>query len=110
MEAEALRLLIRSKLEDGRLPYHSMARFWGGPGDGEQCNACDLPITKEQLLMEGIASTLSVMPKDKRPIRFHVKCFYVWNPERVRVIARDSIVAADIRVSRGADVAARSVS
>jgi hypothetical protein len=33
MEIEALRLLIRSKLNDGRLPYDSMPRFWGGPGD-----------------------------------------------------------------------------
>src|SRR6267142_6173207 len=30
MEIEALRLLIRSKLNDGRLPYDSMPRFWGG--------------------------------------------------------------------------------
>ena len=59
MEAEALRLLIRSKLNDGRLPYNSMPRFWGGPGDGEQCDACDTRITKEQFVMEGIASETS---------------------------------------------------
>jgi hypothetical protein len=32
--------------------------------------------------MEGIASTLSDRPKDKTPIQFHVKCFYVWDIER----------------------------
>jgi len=39
---------------DGRLPYDSMPRFWGGPGDGEQCDACDTRITKEQLVMEAL--------------------------------------------------------
>ena len=81
MEAEALRLLIRSKLNDGRLPYNGM-EIWGGPGDGEQCAACDTRITKEQFVMEGIAST----PTDEKPIQFHVTCFYVWDAERLRVI------------------------
>jgi hypothetical protein len=53
MEIEALRLLIRSKLNDGRLPYDSMPRFWGGAGDGEQCDVCDTLITKEQLVSDG---------------------------------------------------------
>jgi hypothetical protein len=82
MEAEALRLLIRSKLDDGRLPYNSMPRFWGGVGGGECCDACDMLITREQLVMEGIASTLSDRPKDLKPVQFHVKCFYVWDGER----------------------------
>ena len=81
MEAETLRLLIRSKLDDGRLPYNSMPRFWGGPGDGEVCDACEEPITKEQLVMEGIASTLSDR-RDKKPVQFHVVCFHVWDAER----------------------------
>jgi hypothetical protein len=78
MEAEAIRLLIRSKLNDGRLPYNSMPRFWGGVGRGERCDACDMLITKEQLVLEGIPSTLS----DKKATQFHVKCFYVWDAER----------------------------
>jgi hypothetical protein len=78
MEAEALRLLIRRKLNDRRLPYDSMPRFWGGVGDGEQCDACDARITKEQLVMEGIAAVFT----NKKPIQFHVKCFYIWDAER----------------------------
>jgi hypothetical protein len=39
-------------------------------------------ITREQLVMEGIASTLSDRPKDLKPVQFHVKCFYVWDGER----------------------------
>ena len=75
---EAIRILIREKLRDGRLPYDSMPRFWGGPADGEVCDACEKPITKQQLVMEGIASTLS----DKQPIQFHVGCFQIWDAER----------------------------
>ena len=82
MEADSVRLLIRSKLNDGLLPHNSMPRFWGGVGGGERCDACDMLITKEQLVMEGTASTLSDRPKGKKPVQFHVKCFYVWDAER----------------------------
>ena len=78
IEAQAIRLLIREKLKDGRLPYDSMPRFWGGPGNLEQCDACDTPIKKDQLVLEGIASTIS----DKKPLQFHVVCFQLWDRER----------------------------
>ena len=77
MEAEEI-CLIPPETQDGRLPYDSMPRFWGGPADGETCDVCDTAITKAQLVMEGIASTLS----DKKPVQFHVKCFRVWDAER----------------------------
>lgn len=60
----------------------SMARFWGGPADGEMCDACDQSITKQQLVMEGISSAPSDRPKDKKPIQLHVKCFQIWDAER----------------------------
>jgi hypothetical protein len=80
MEIEAIRVVIRQKLQDGRLPLDSMPRLWGGPADGEMCDACDMLITKEQLVMEGIASTLS----DEKPVQFHfhVSCFHIWDHER----------------------------
>ncbi len=74
----ALIRLIQQKLRDGRLPRNSTPRFWGGPADGEICDACDEPITKQQVIMEGIASRLS----DKQPIQFHVRCFQFWDTER----------------------------
>jgi hypothetical protein len=70
-----LRRLIQSKLADGRLPYNSIPRVWGGAGNGETCNACDEVITKKQLLMEGIGA-------DKRGFQFHVRCFSVWDELR----------------------------
>jgi hypothetical protein len=78
VEAPAIRLLIREKLKDGRLPYDSMPRFWGGPGNNEWCDACDALITNQELVMEGISST----PADKKPVQFHVVCFHLWDHER----------------------------
>ena len=81
---DAIRTLIRRKLRDGRLPHDSIPRVWGCPADGEVCDVCDKPITKQQLVLEGIASTLSDTPKDKKPIQFHLTCFELWNDERRR--------------------------
>ena len=73
-----VRTLIREKLQDGRLPLTKMPRFSGSPADGEVCDACDKPITKQQLVMEGMVSTRS----DKKPAQFHVRCFQIWEVER----------------------------
>jgi len=78
VDTDALRALIRDKLKDGRLPLNSMPRFWGGPADGEVCDACDKPITKQQLIMEGMVAT----PGGTNPIQFHVQCFQFWETER----------------------------
>jgi hypothetical protein len=47
------------------------------PGDGEECDACEEPIPKNQLLMEGIS-----LDGDRRPVQFHVACFYLWDEVR----------------------------
>lgn len=76
MDQEALRLLIRRKLADGDLPHNSIPRIWGGPGNGEDCDACRGVISNTQFLMEGI-STLA-----NQGVQFHVECFYIWDLER----------------------------
>ena len=78
MESDIIRALIREKLNDGRLPLASAPRFWGVNGEGEVCDACDKPITKQQFMMEGLASKLT----DKKPIQVHVRCFQIWDAER----------------------------
>jgi hypothetical protein len=40
-----LQLVIRHKLETGALPRNSIPRVWGGPGNGETCDACESVIT-----------------------------------------------------------------
>jgi anti-sigma factor ChrR (cupin superfamily) len=73
---EALRARIRSKLEDGRLPQH-IPRFWGGPGDGQTCDACDRLIA-DQMLVQAIAW----VGWDRRLLQMHVDCFALWDQER----------------------------
>ena len=75
MEDVALRLLIRSKLSDGRLPQYSIPQVWGGPGNNETCHACNETISKAQLIIEAIGA-------DSRTMPFHVQCFNLWNAER----------------------------
>jgi hypothetical protein len=77
MESTAIRLLIRQKLLDGRLPLNSISRIWGGPPAGEHCDACDRLIT-EPLVMEGIASLIA----GRQPVQMHVECFAFWDEER----------------------------
>ena len=75
MEDHPLRLLIRTKLDDGRLPHDSIPRIWGGPGNGETCDACEETISKAQMLMEGVGTK-------EGGVQFHVRCFHLWDAER----------------------------
>ena len=77
MEIETLRLLIRQKLQDGRLPVDHIPRVWGGPGAMETCDACELIVTQDEFVMEGISLT-----GGRRPLQLHVLCFGIWDAER----------------------------
>ena len=57
MKIEALRLLIREKVEDGRLPHEAISRVQSCPADGEKCDACERRITMAQFVVTG--STLA---------------------------------------------------
>lgn len=74
MEDLPLRRLIKAKLDDGSLPHQGIPRVWGRRGQGESCTACEAIITEVQLLMEGIGTASGV--------KFHVKCFHMWDAER----------------------------
>jgi hypothetical protein len=73
---EALRLLVQRKLRDGLLPHDRVSIVWSGPSAGETCDACDVSLTKHQLLMEGTQG------RETPPVYFHVQCFRVWDHER----------------------------
>jgi hypothetical protein len=77
MTPDALHLLIRQKLADGRLPHNHIPRVWGGPGAGETCDGCGEIVQKAQLIMEGIALSVG-----REAVQFHVMCFNVWDAER----------------------------
>ena len=80
MDTPALRLLIRQKLSDGRLPRNGIPKVWGGAGSGQQCDACDEPVAKTDFVMEGPVLDGGRRARD---VRFHVLCFYAWDDERV---------------------------
>ena len=79
MDKPDLRILIRDKLADGRLPHDHIPRMWGGPGNGETCDGCGEIVTKTQMLMEG----LSKRSGGEGPgVQFHITCFHLWDVER----------------------------
>jgi hypothetical protein len=83
MVQEALRLLIRRKLEDGRLPRGSAPRAFGRPGNWQKCDACEEIITTHSLMMEVYAQT-----DDTSSVRFHGDCYILWNEEpRAAIVA-----------------------
>jgi hypothetical protein len=78
MDQEALRLLIRRRLHDRRLPHDGIRTVWSTPSDGETCDACDTVLAHDQVLMEGVTLDLG----RSRMLQFHVRCFQTWDHER----------------------------
>jgi hypothetical protein len=77
MDQESLRLIIRRKLQDGRLPHDGIRRVASSPSAGETCDACDAIVAMDQLLMEGFTLDLG-----RKPLQLHVRCFQIWDHER----------------------------
>lgn len=76
MNQDGIRTMVRRKLADGSLPHDSIPRFWGGPSDGEECDACGEVINAQQLLMEAVRTL------NNQGLQLHVECFYIWDLER----------------------------
>ena len=87
-----LQLVIRHKLETGALPQNSIPRVWGGPGNGETCDACDGIVTKDEWVIEGIS-----LAGGRKPLQLHAECFHLWELERHAVVGAPAppIRAAD---------------
>ena len=77
MRQPRLRLIIRQKLADGRLPFHSIPRIWGVRGRGEPCDACDGVIIEDEFVIEGMS-----LAGSRQQIRLHVECFYLCDEAR----------------------------
>ena len=90
MHQQGLQLIIRQKLRDGTLPYNSIPRVWGGPGNGEMCDACNGIISNDEWVIEGIALT-----GGRKPLQLHTECFHLWEQERHAVVASPPLRAAD---------------
>jgi hypothetical protein len=79
MDNATVRLLIREKLDDGRLPHDNIPRMLGGTGNGETCDGCGETVTNMQMLMEGLSTDSGA--KDSC-VHFHITCFHLWDVER----------------------------
>src|SRR5687768_13601927 len=70
-----LSVVIRAKIESGRLPMASPVKVWVGPGNERPCDVCERPILPVDLEYE------TDMP-DGRTIRFDQACLTAWHQER----------------------------
>ena len=84
MNDGALRSLIQQKLADGRLPNEGVRRVMSGPGDGERCEACELPVEKDQLVED------VVLARSARVLHLHMACLRHWAREREALEVRVS--------------------
>jgi len=79
MDPQTLRLLVRHKLQDGRLPRSRIGTISIGPGGGNTCDGCEARISKEQLVQEVV---LAGGRGARGTIQFHIICFQLWDGER----------------------------
>jgi hypothetical protein len=83
MDETALREKAREVIRTGKLPQRRPDRTWGGPGVGDACAICSLPVRRDELEFEiqfarngqGVEAGL-----DKYHV--HVRCFAAWEFER----------------------------
>jgi hypothetical protein len=71
----ALRLRVRERIENGRLPAMVPSWIAGGYGAGSVCAACDEPITSTQVEYEVNDE------RDGSRLSFHLGCHVVWQLE-----------------------------
>jgi hypothetical protein len=85
MELEAIRALIRAKMQDGRLPRDSGPQALGHPGNLENCGACGRVLRTSRLMMEVRKSTMAFF--------FHGDCYLLWIDERRAPVVTSSAFA-----------------
>ena len=76
MDEASLRVVIRRKMADGRLPREHMPRLWGGIGTEGTCAACERPIAKHDTAMGRLDEGKT------KALGFHARCFHLWERER----------------------------
>jgi exonuclease VII small subunit len=77
MDFGTVRLTIRRKLENGRLPLEKAARVWGRSAAGEACDGCEMTIGTGQLTMDALARK-----PGRKAMQLHLRCFEIWTEER----------------------------
>lgn len=65
-----LRLLARQKIGEGSLPDHIPPNVLAGPGAGDTCSLCGLPITRTDVEYE--------FRHQERQYYMHLRCHGLW--------------------------------
>jgi len=87
MDLQQLIHLIRAKVVEGRLPQNTFSGVTGRAGNNEICLACNEPVARNQLVVEGIGEATTA-------VHFHIGCFYCWNAERASLASLARAMAA----------------
>src|SRR6266566_7991172 len=77
MDFGKIRLIIRRKLENGRLPLEKATRVLGRSATGEACDGCEMTIETGQLAMDGF-----VRRPGRKAMQLHLRCFEIWTQGR----------------------------
>jgi len=77
MDKNLVQALVRRRLKDRRWPERRALGMRETFGDGQQCNACDEPISPKQ------KAVLATVLLEWMSVRFHVDCYKVWDAERL---------------------------
>jgi len=70
-----LRVRVRERIENGRLPAIVLSQIAGGYGSGRTCAACDDPITSDQVEYEVHDE------RNGNRLTFHLGCHVMWQLE-----------------------------
>lgn len=79
-DARDLSLLVRAKIQAGKLPIARPEKVWAGYGRGCTCDVCDQRITAADAEYE------ADMP-DGHTLHFHQACLAIWRRERARFLS-----------------------
>jgi hypothetical protein len=74
-----LLVVVRAKIESGKLPITRPEKVWAGYGRGCACDVCDQRITAADAEYE------ADLP-DGRTLHFHQACLGLWHQERARFL------------------------
>ena len=85
MDEAFVRLVVRAKIEDGRLPRSRSGAVSATKGNNGKCDGCSTPVPPEDVLIR-----LSL--GDAGRFVFHATCFAIWRDERDKMTSGRAIL------------------
>ena len=76
MDKTLVQELVRRRITNRRLPLGRAVGVREMSGEGQPCDACDVPITRGETLV------LAIVSLEWKSVRFHLDCYRAWDAER----------------------------